>query len=278
MFASNMSKHLTVIEPPRRTGKTKFKELWEYRELAWMMMLRDIKVRYKQTVLGVAWAVIQPVTMMLIFSFIFGRLAKIPSDGMPYPVFVFSGLLAWNFFSMAVSSSGNSMIGAAGMISKVYFPRLIVPLAAIAVGGVDFCISLVLLIIIMIIYSVGISWQIVFFPLFVFGLLLCAVGTGAWLSAITVSYRDFRFVIPFMMQIWMYVTPVIYPLSFIPADYRWLAYINPVFGWVDGIRAAILGNVINWNGIAVSAVWTIGILYLGLRFFERSERRFADVI
>ena len=240
--------------------------------------MRDIKVRYKQTVLGVAWAVIQPITMMLIFTFIFGRLAKIPSDGIPYPVFVFSGLLAWNFFSSAVSSGGVSMISAAGMISKVYFPRMIVPLASIGVSLIDFLVSFVLLIILMVIYSVETSWQVLYFPLFMLGLMLTALGVSCWLSAITVSYRDFRFVIPFMVQIWMYVTPVIYPLSFIPEQWRWLAFLNPVFGWVAGIRAALLGNPIDWSGVAVSALWTILILFIGMRFFQRAERRFADVI
>lgn len=273
-----MANTLTIIKPPRRSGQIKFTELWSYRELAMMMMLRDIKVRYKQTVLGVTWALIQPLTMMVIFTFIFGRLAQIPSDGVPYPVFVFSGLLAWNFFSGAVSSGGVSMVGAAGMISKVYFPRLIVPLASIGVSVVDFVISFFLLLIIMLFYSIFPSWQIIYFPLFIFGLMLTAVGMSCWLSAITVSYRDFRFVIPFMVQIWMYITPVIYPLSFIPQEWQWLAYLNPVFGWVEGIRAAILGGELNWTGIGISAGWTMVILALGLRYFERSERRFADVI
>ena len=273
-----MTKKITVIKPPSGSGKLHFKDIWEYRELAWMLLLRDIKVRYKQTVLGVAWAVIQPLTMMLIFTFIFGRLAQIPSDGMPYPIFVFSGLLAWNFFSSAVSSGGISMISAAGMISKVYFPRMIVPLASIGVSLVDFAVSFFLLIILMLIYSIEPSWQILYFPFFMFGLMLTALGVSCWLSAITVSYRDFRFVIPFMLQIWMYITPVIYPLSFIPEQWRWLAYLNPVFGWVGGIRASVLANPIEWTGVAVSAAWTIVILLIGLRFFERSERRFADVI
>ena len=243
-----------------------------------MLMMRDIKVRYKQTVLGIAWAVIQPLTMMLIFTFIFGRLAKIPSDGMPYPVFVFSGLLAWNFFSSAVSAGGMSMVGASGMISKVYFPRMVVPLSTIGVSAVDFCVSAILLFLIMLWFATGVGWQLLLFPVFMLGLLVCAVGVSLWLAAITVSYRDFRFVIPFMLQIWMYVTPVIYPLSFIPDDWRWIAYLNPVLGWVDGVRAAILNLPIDWFAVMTSSAWTLLLLMFGLRYFRRAERRFADVI
>lgn len=241
-------------------------------------MLRDIKVRYKQTVLGVAWAVIQPLTTMLIFTLIFGRLAKIPSDGIPYPIFVFSGLVAWNFFSTAVSSGGTSMMGAGGMISKVYFPRLIVPIAAIGVSVVDFLVSLSLLLIMMLIYGVAPSLNILLFPVFALGLMVAAIGVSTWLTAITVVYRDFRFVIPFMIQIWMYVTPVIYPVSFIPEKWRWLVYLNPVLGWVEGMRASILGRPIDWVAVGVSLLFTVLILKFGLSYFRRAERRFADVI
>jgi lipopolysaccharide transport system permease protein len=270
--------NITVIEPPSIKRRINLTELWQYRELAWMMTLRDIKVRYKQTVLGVAWAVIQPLTSMLIFTFIFGRLAKIPSDGFPYPVFVFSGLLAWNFFSTAVSSGGMSTLAASNLISKVYFPRLIIPLSSIGVSVIDFLVALFLLVVIMAFYSISPNWQLVLFPFFFFGLAVVAVGMSTWLAAITVVYRDFRFVVPFMLQIWMYITPVIYPLSFIPEKWRWLTYLNPVSGWVAGLRSSILGTPIDWIGVAVSCGLTIVILMLGLRYFERSERRFADVI
>ena len=274
----SQANNITVIEPPTRKRRSNFRELWQYRELAWIMTLRDIKVRYKQTVLGIAWAVIQPLTSMLIFTFIFGRLAKIPSDGFPYPVFVFSGLLAWNFFSTAVSSGGMSTLSASNLISKVYFPRLIIPLSSIGVSVVDFLVSLILLIIIMAFYSISPNWQILLFPFFFFGLAVVAIGMSTWLAAITVVYRDFRFVVPFMLQIWMYITPVIYPLSFIPDQWRWLTYLNPVSGWVAGLRSSILGTPIDWLGVAVSFIMTLLILVLGLRYFERSERRFADVI
>ena len=269
---------LTVIKPIEGWRMLDLKELWAYRELLWVMMMRDIKVRYKQTVLGVAWAVIQPVITMIIFTIIFGRLAKIPSDGIPYPVFVFSGLLAWNFFSSAISTGGASLVSASGLISKVYFPRLIVPLASIGVTIIDFAIACIILLILMILYSVNISIQIFLLPLFFFGLLVTSVGLSSWLSAVTVTYRDFRYVIPFMLQIWMYLTPVIYPVSFIPEKWRWLLYLNPLLGWIDGLRAAFLGKPIDWLAVGIAALFAIVLLFLGIRYFEKAERRFADVI
>jgi lipopolysaccharide transport system permease protein len=273
-----MSKPLTVISSQSATQRAKLGELWRYRELAWNMTLRDIKVRYKQTVLGVAWAVLQPIVTMIIFTFIFGGLAKIPSEGFPYPVFVYSGLLAWNLFATSVSSSGGSMVSAANMIGKVYFPRLIIPLAAMGVATIDFMVSFCVLLVLMAIFSVMPSSQIVLFPFFLIGLLFAAVGMGTWLAAVTVSYRDFRFVIPFMIQTWMYITPVIYPASFIPEAYRWLVYLNPIFGWISGAKAAILGTPIDWLAVGCSFAWTIVLLWLGVSYFNRAERRFADII
>ncbi|MEM7357720.1 MAG: ABC transporter permease [Pseudomonadota bacterium] len=273
-----MNSEITIIKPRTGWGSIDLAEVWQYRELLTALAMRDIKVRYKQTVLGIAWAVIQPLTAMIIFTLIFGRLAKIPSDGLPYPVFVFSGLLAWTFFSTALSTGGASLLSAGSMISKVYFPRIIVPLASIGVGIVDFCVSTVILLLLMLYYGVALSWQILLFPVFFFGLALTAVGFCAWLSAITVIYRDFRFVIPFMVQIWMYVTPVIYPVSFIPENWRWLIYLNPILGWVEGIRSAFLNQPVNWLSVAVSCVLTVLILAIGIRYFNKAERRFADVI
>lgn len=273
-----MASELTIIKPRHGWRSLDFAELWRYRELLLALSLRDVKVRYKQTVLGVAWAVIQPLTAMAIFSIIFGRLAKIPSDGLPYPVFVFSGLLAWNFFSAAVSASGNSLLSAGGMISKVYFPRIIVPLAAIGVSIIDFLIASLILVILMLYYQVPFTAQLSLVPFLFVGLALAATGIGAWLSAVTVSYRDFRFVIPFALQIWMYITPVIYPLSFIPEKWRWLISLNPILGWVEGIRSAFLGRAMDWQAVGLSALLTAALLFVGFRYFERAERRFADVI
>jgi len=270
--------HVTLIEPRDGLQTINVSELWAYRDLWLTLILRDIKVRYKQTVLGVAWAVIQPVVTMLIFTLIFGRLAKIPSDGMPYPIFVFSGLLAWNLFSTSISSAGNSLVGASSLITKVYFPRIIVPLSSLGVACIDFLIASMILFLMMLVYGISFSPQLLLLPLFLLGLLTAAIGIGTWLAAITVTYRDFRFVIPFMVQIWMYVTPVVYPVSFLPEDWRWLIYCNPIMGWISGIRAAFLGQPIDWVAIACSSAFAIALLILGLRYFSKAEARFADVI
>ncbi len=273
-----MNKKLTIIKGETTWRSVNVGQLWSYRELLSSLAMRDIKVRYKQTVLGVMWAVIQPLATMVIFTLLFGRLAKIPSDGVPYPVFVFSGLLAWNFFQSSVSSGGASLLSAGSMITKVYFPRIIVPLASVGVSIVDFAISFGILLILMLLYSVPFTWQIALMPLFFLGLAVLALGLSAWLSSVTVVYRDFRFVLPFMLQMWMYLTPVIYPLSFVPQDWRWLIYLNPVAGWLEGIRACILGNTIDWVSVFCSTVLTLIIVYLGVRYFEKADRRFADVI
>lgn len=273
-----MSDTITTISSKPIGNLARLAELWRYRELAWSMMERDIKVRYKQTVLGVAWAVLQPVLMMIIFTIIFGRLAKIPSDGFPYPVFVYSGLLAWNLFATAVSSGGVSMLGSAQMIGKVYFPRLIVPIASLGVSLVDFAVSFCVLLILMAVFGVMPGNQLLLFPLFLAGLLISAIGVSTWLAAVTVSYRDFRYVIPFMVQIWMYITPIIYPASFIPDRFQWLVYCNPVFGWISAIKAAILGTPIVWTAVGISAAWSVVLLIVGFNYFNRAERRFADII
>lgn len=273
-----MNPKIVTIKPRKGWSSFNVSELWSYRELLLALTLRDIKVRYKQTVLGVAWAVIQPITTMIIFSIIFGRLAKIPSDGLPYPVFVFSGLLAWNFFNTAVSNGGVSLLGAGSLISKVYFPRFIIPLSSVGISIVDFLIALVILFILMFIYSVSITPQILLLPFLFAGLMCVAVGLSAGLSAVTVAYRDFRFVIPFVLQVWLYITPVIYPISFIPEKWQWLIYLNPVFGWIDGIRSSILGLPINWPAIGTSTLLTVIIVIVGAKYFAKAERRFADVI
>ncbi len=273
-----MSKPITIIDANDSTARQSLIELWSFRELISILALRDIKVRYKQTALGVAWAVIQPVFMMAIFTLLFGRLAKIPSDGIPYPVFVFSGLVVWNFFSASISSCANSLVGSQAMISKVYFPRIIIPLATIGVGFVDFMIASMVLLIIMAIYGLVPQVALILLPIFALGIFISVLGIGLWLAAITVTYRDFRFVVPFMLQLWMYVTPVIYPVSFIPQDYRWLMYLNPVTGWVSGVRSVFLGTPIDWLACTSSLVISLILLLIGVRYFVKAEKRFADVI
>jgi len=271
-------KEITVIKPHQNWWFINLSELWAYRELAWVMVLRDLKVRYKQTVLGIAWAVLQPLTMLLIFTLIFGKLAKIPSDGYPYPVFVFSGLLAWNLFSTSVGAAGMSLVSSSHLVSKVYFPRIIIPIASIGVSVVDFLISCVLLLIMMLIYQQPITLSIIYLPLLLGGLLLVSLGMGCWLAAVTVRYRDFRFVITYMLQIWMYITPVLYPVSIVPEQWRWLLYLNPMYVWINAIRASFLGDVIDTSGMILSLAISAAIFIFGLYYFEKSQRKFADVI
>jgi len=247
----------TKIQAKQGWSFIDFKELFNYRELIWVMVLRDIKVRYKQTVLGVAWAVLQPLTLIAIFSIIFGKLAKVPSDGFPYPIFAFSGLLAWNFFSSAINSSGMSLISSSNLVSKVYFPRIIIPIAAIGVSFVDFLISSILLMLMMLLYSQEFTFKIFLLPFFFSGLFILSIGFGSWLASVTVVYRDFRYVITYLLQIWMYLTPVLYPISFVPENWRWVLYLNPIYGWVNGIRASFLGQPIDYYGVAISLILTV---------------------
>ena len=270
--------HVTVIGPERGLFDLDLRELWAYRELFLVLVTRDIKIRYKQTVLGIAWAVIQPVTTMIIFSMIFGKFAKIPSDGFPYPVFVYAALLPWGLFSTAVSTAGNSMVGSAHLVSKVYFPRVLIPISSVGASLVDFIISTAILFLLMIIFSISFSIKLLFMPILLLILIANALGVGIFMSALTVSYRDFRYVIPFMIQIWMYITPVIYPLSLIPEHLRWMSYLNPMTGIIEGFRAIFLGTELNLAALFFSIVFACTLLGLSLLYFKRVEKRFADVI
>ncbi len=267
-----------MIRPVEGWRRIDFAELWDYRELFWALCRRDIKVRYRQTVLGASWAILQPLVSMLIFTVIFGRLANIPSEGYPYPVFVFSGLLPWMFFSTVVSSGSAATVGSAQMVSKIYFPRLLVPLSSVGSPFVDLAIASVILVLLMALYGVSPGASLVFLPLCLVGMALVALGIGTAISAITVSYRDFRFVVPFMVQIWMYITPVVYPPSFIPESWRWLLYLNPMTGFVDGFRAAFLDKPVSIAVLLISLVYASAIFYVGLKYYRKVEQRFADVI
>jgi len=271
---------ITIIEPKKGWVPIDLKEIWEYRELLYFLTKRDIKVRYKQTVLGGLWAIIQPAFTMVVFTLFFGRLAKMPSDGMPYPIFVYVGLLPWTYFANAVSSSGNSLVGSANLITKIYFPRLIVPASASLAGLLDFFVAMFVLGVLMFHYSflpsiVG----MLLFPFLVGLTFLCAVGVGLWLSAMNVQYRDIRYVIPFLIQVWMFVSPVIYPVSIVQEKYRWLLALNPMGGVINAFRASILGHQpIDWFLLGLSAAMILLILISGLFYFRRMERVFADVV
>jgi lipopolysaccharide transport system permease protein len=235
-------------------------------------------VRYKQTTLGIAWAIIQPLLTMLIFTLFFGRLAGVPSDNIPYPIFAYAGLLPWTFFANAISNSGNSLVGSANLITKVYFPRMIIPGAAVAAGLVDFAIAFVIMGLLMIYYGVMITWSILLFPLMVLLTTLLALGVGMWLSALNVKYRDVRFALPFLIQLWMFVSPVIYPTSFLPAKLRWVLSLNPMTGIIEGYRSSLFGRPFNWIALALSAAITLVLLVYSSYAFRRMERSFADIV
>ena len=270
--------HVTEITPPRGWRMLDWRELWAYRELLSVLTMRDIKVRYKQTVLGAGWAIIRPVLTMVIFSVVFGQLAKMPSDGYPYPVFVYAALLPWTFFAAAISTSGQSLIGSSNLVSKVYFPRLIIPLSSVGAGLIDLLISTGILLLLMLWYGVGWTWHLLAVPLLLMAVVFAALGVGTLLSALTVSYRDFTHLTPFLVQIWMYVTPVIFPVTLVPERWQWLLYLNPMTGLVEGFRSAFLGKPFDLVGLGISCAITIALLFAGVMYFEKVERRFADII
>jgi len=270
---------ITVIEPKTGWVPVDFKEIWNYRELLYFLTKRDIKVRYKQTVLGGLWAIIQPAFTMLVFTLFFGRLAKMPSDGLPYPIFVYAGLLPWTYFANALSASGNSLVGSSNLITKVYFPRIVVPASAALAGLLDFFIALFVLGALMIWYQVVPGPGILLFPLLVCLTFLCAVGVGLWLSALNVQYRDIRYAIPFLIQVWMFVSPVIYPVSLVHGNYQWLLALNPMGGVIHAYRACLLGHQpIDWSLLGLSTLIIIALFIGGLYYFRRMEKVFADVV
>ena len=267
-----------VIDAEDSGFKLGLGELWRYRELLYFLAWRDVKLRYKQTLLGAAWAIIQPLFAMLLFTLFFGRLAKMPSDGIPYPVFAYAGLLPWTFFANAISNSANSLIGSTNLITKVYFPRLIIPAAPVLAALVDLAISFVLLAPLLIYYRVAIGWQLLLLPAFLLMATLLAFGVGTWMSAINVKYRDVRYALPFLVQLWLFASPVIYPLSLMPPKWKWLLMINPMTGIIEGVRSSLFGRPFDWPVIAVSAVITLLIVGFSSFLFQRVEDSFADVI
>lgn len=269
---------LIRIRPSGRWASLNLKSLWAYRELLYFLTWRDVKVRYKQTALGAAWAVMQPLFTMLIFTLFFGRLAGIPSDGIAYPLFAYAALLPWTFFSNAVTNSGNSLVGNANLITKVYFPRMIIPGAAVVAGLVDFLIAFVLLAAMMIYYNVAPTWNLLMLPVLMMLTALLALGVGMIMSALNVKYRDIRYALPFMIQLWMFASPIIYPVSLLPEKWRWLITLNPLTGIIEAFRSSLFGREFHWSSLGISTLITAAVLVYSAYNFRKMEKNFADVV
>ena len=268
-----------LVIAPGRAEKNYWKDLWRFRELFYILSWRDIKVRYKQTVLGVAWSVIRPVLTTIIFTVLFSRIAKLDNPGdAPYALMVFAGMLPWQFFSNALSESSNSLVGNANLITKVYFPRMIIPASSVITSLVDLGISFGIMLIMFAIYGYLPSWHIIFFPVFVLLAFTCAFGIGLYLTAVNVKYRDFRYIIPFIVQFGLYVSPVGFNSFVINEKWRMLYSLNPMVGVIDGFRWCLLGDPMHWRSFIVSVMMTIGFLWLGVYYFRKMERSFADDI
>jgi lipopolysaccharide transport system permease protein len=269
----------TVIKPRKGWVNLNLRELWKFRELLYFLAWRDIKVRYKQTALGVVWAVLQPLLTMVVFSVLFGRLAKMPSEGVPYPIFVYLGLLPWQYFATVLGQSTNIVVAEKNMITKIYFPRLIMPASSAVSAFLDFFIASVILGIMMVYYEVGLGQGFYLVPLLVSLTIMNAVGFGTWFSALNVRYRDIQYAIPFLIQTWMFVTPVIYPSTLLGERYSWLLAFNPMSGVIESFRPAVLGHVpIPWTSLGISSAVGLIVFVGGLLYFRRVERYFADVI
>jgi lipopolysaccharide transport system permease protein len=267
------------IQPSTGWVSLKLAEVWEYRELLYFLIWRDIKVRYKQTALGAAWAVLQPFFTMMVFSLFMGKLAKVPSDGIPYPIFAFAALVPWTFFAQGLSQSSDSLVGSANLIRKVYFPRLVIPMASVVAGGVDFVISFAVLLGMMAYYGVAPTANALWLPLLLVLALVTSLGVGLWLSAFNVKFRDVRYTVPFLVQFWMFATPIVYPSSLLPEPWRTLYGINPMSGVVEGFRWALLGtNTQPGPMVLVSAAVAVILLASGAFYFRRMEKTFADTV
>src|SRR5437868_5946159 len=255
---------LVVIQPSKRWSLLSLKDIWAYREFIFFLTWRDVKVRYKQTALGAAWAILQPLFMMVIFTIFFGRLAGVGSSGIPYPLFALAGLVPWTFFSNSITASGNSLVGSANLITKVYFPRLIVPAAAMLAGLVDFVLAFALLLLLMLYYRTALTVQILFLPVLVLLTALFALGVGTWMSALNVKYRDVRFALPFVIQLWLFVSSVILPSSSIPPKWRWILLLNPMSAIIEGYRSALFGLPFDWPALGIASVLTVLVLLYAL--------------
>jgi lipopolysaccharide transport system permease protein len=275
--AIEMSK--TIIEPSEGLVSLKLKELWQYHELLYFLTWRDIKVRYKQTVLGAAWAIIQPFFTMVVFSLFFGKLAKMPSDGLPYPIFSYCALVPWSLFAYGLGQSSNSLVGNANLIQKVYFPRLVIPISSVLSGLVDFLLAFAVLLGMMWFYGIAPTMNVIWLPALVLLALVAALGVGLWFSALNVQYRDIRFTLPFITQFWLFATPIAYPSSLLPEPWRTIYGINPMVGVVEGFRWALLGTKTAPGLVIIaSTLATLAILVGGAFYFRRMEKTFADVV
>ncbi|HEU0078561.1 MAG TPA: ABC transporter permease [Longimicrobiaceae bacterium] len=277
--AERASAPTLVIEPAGRWPRIDLRELWAYRGLFFFLVWRDVKVRYAQTVLGAGWAILQPVLTMLVFTVIFGRFANIPSDGVPYAVFSLAALVPWTYFSTALSGASNSLVSSTNLITKVYFPRLVIPFAPVLAGLVDFAVALVVLGAVMLYYGIvpgALALAVV--PLLLLGMMLTAAGVGCWLAALNIQYRDVKHVTPFLIQVWMYASPIVYPMSLVPERWRGWYALNPMAGIVEGFRAVLLGTgAVAWPTIGLSLAVGAVLFVTGSLYFRRTERVFADV-
>jgi lipopolysaccharide transport system permease protein len=267
-----------VIEPTEGFIALDLRELWHYRDLLYFLTWREISIRYKQTVLGFAWAILQPLLTMVVFTVFLGRLAKVPSDGVPYPVFSYLGLLPWTYFANAVTRSGTSLVSNANLLSKVYFPRLLIPLSGTLSALVDLVVAFAILLVLMLFYSVPITVSLLLVIPLTIMTSFAATGVGMWLSALNVQYRDVQHAVPFLIQLWMFATPVVYPSSVVPDRWRLLFAINPMAGIIEAYRAAALGRQIDWSTLGVSLLVVLVIMAVGAWQFRRMERRFADIV
>jgi lipopolysaccharide transport system permease protein len=253
-------------------------DLWHHRELLYFLIWKDVKVKYKQTALGVAWAILQPLFGMLLFTLLFGRVAKLPSDGLPYPVFYYSSLLMWTYFSTAIVMASNSVVTNNSLVTKIYFPRILLPAAAVGSSLLDLAIASVILFVLLLVYGVPLTPRVGLLFLLLIPLVVFAMGVGQFLAALNVNYRDVRHALPFLVQVWMFASPVVYPISMVPAEYRWVVALNPIAGIIEATRALIAGRPIPAEALGISIAVTVVVFVLGLWYFQRSERRFADVI
>jgi lipopolysaccharide transport system permease protein len=277
--AAGPATSVVIIEPSSTWVPLKLGDLWDYRELLYFLTWRDVKVRYKQTLLGAAWAILQPLLAMLVFTLLFGRLGGIQTGPIPYPLFAFGGLLIWTFFSNSVANSGNSLVGSSNLITKIYFPRMIIPTAAVAAGLVDFVLAFLIQIVLMAYYRVHPTWAILMTPVLLLVAALLAVGVGMWLSALNVKYRDIRYAIPFLIQIWMFASGVIMPVSMLPPKWQLVLRLNPLTGIIENFRTALFGNEpFRWKSLLISVAITLVVLVYSAFSFRRMERHFADVI